>query len=649
MDKKFTLIGLFFFISVSIFSQVPFHKGVNLTGWFQANTARQIQFSKFTRQDFVNIKGMGCDVVRLPINLHAMTAGSPNYVVDPLLFSFLDNVVNWAEELQIYLLLDNHSFDPSANTDPNVGTVLTKVWAQMATHFKDRSNYILYEVLNEPHGIAAATWGQIQQTAIDAIRTVDTKHTIVVGGVNFNNYNDLSTLPVYTDKNLLYTFHFYDPFVFTHQGASWNTPSMEPLSGVPFPYNASKMPACPTSLKGSWVESSLNNYAADGTVAKVKSLIDIAANFKTTRNVNVFCGEFGVYIPNSSNDDRTYWYEVVRKYLEEKGIPWTIWDYTGTFGIFNKGSNEIFDYDVNLPLVAALGLTQPAQKVYTLRPDSVGFDLYTDYQGEKINDASYTSSGTLDFYSETAVKEGKYAIAWTNIGQYSQICFDFKPNKDLSKLKDLNYVLDFWVKGNVAGASFDIRFIDTKTDASDHPWRMKFTVDKSLATWDNAWHHIQIPLKNFTEGGAWENNTWYNAENKFDWKAVDKIEIVAEYTTLTSAQVYFDNLKIIDPATTGFEDDKGIPTKADLHIYPNPWSSSAAIYLQNWGNDKADIAIYNLNGQKVAGLYNGAVKSELLTINWNGLGADGKPLAAGLYVCRVVGKGKAITAKLLKQ
>ncbi len=218
---KNLILFLLLFISLPLSAQVPFTKGVNLTGWFQASSPKQIQFTKYSKKDFERIKSLGCDVIRLPINLHAMTNGSPDYILDPLFLEMLDQAVTWAEELQINLILDNHTFDPAANTDPAIGTVLIKVWTQMAEHYKGRSGYIFYEVLNEPHGISDALWGSIQQTVIDAIRLVDNAHYIVVGGAGWNSYNNLGNIPVYADTKLIYTFHFYDPFVFTHQGASW--------------------------------------------------------------------------------------------------------------------------------------------------------------------------------------------------------------------------------------------------------------------------------------------------------------------------------------------------------------------------------------------------------------------------------------------
>lgn len=118
------------------YSQAPFHKGVNLTGWFQTTGAHNIQFRKFTKKDFSDIKSLGCDVIRLPINMHEMTLGAPDYIIDPLLLTFMDSTVTWAEELQLHLLIDNHSFDPSTNTSPDVGDILTRIWPQIAERSK---------------------------------------------------------------------------------------------------------------------------------------------------------------------------------------------------------------------------------------------------------------------------------------------------------------------------------------------------------------------------------------------------------------------------------------------------------------------------------------------------------------------------------
>lgn len=529
-------------------AEIPFRRGVNLTGWFQASDVRQIQFSKFTKQDFINIKSLGCDVIRLPINLHFMTGGDPNYTMEPLFYYFLDQAVDWAEELQIHLILDNHTFDPATDTASNIEDILIPVWTQMAEHYKERSNYIYYEVLNEPHGISDARWNEIQQRVIEAIRAVDQKHTIVIGPAGWNSYNNLRSVPDYEEDNLIYTFHFYDPFLFTHQGASWTSPSLEPLAGVPFPYDAHRIPACPVELRGTWVEGNLSNYRNEGTVQRVKELIDIAVDFQTTRDVPLFCGEFGVYIPNSNNADRVYWYNIVRNYLEEKGISWTIWDYTGGFGIFEQGGDDLFECDLNVPMAESLGLTTPEQKEFVPEPDTTGFDIYLDFIAPKVVESSWVSEEFLNYYCENNPASGGYCIHWTGVNQYTPISFRFSPVKDLSVLVNKGFVFDFWIRCNEQNSKIDIRFIDTKTDdPSDHPWRMRYVIDKNVADWDGQWHHLQIPSNTFSEHGSWDNDNWYNPVGAFDWAAVERFEIVPEYGNLEGIHFYFDNIRVVDP------------------------------------------------------------------------------------------------------
>jgi endoglucanase len=580
---------------------IPFTRGVNLTGWFQASGSEQILFTRYTRTDFEQIKSLGCDVIRLPINLHYMTGGAPDYIIDPLFYHFLDEAVNWATELNMHLILDNHTFDVTTDTDPNVGFILKKVWTQMAVHYNSSTDLIYYEILNEPHGIADAQWNAIQQQVIDAIRMVDTTHYIVVGPANWNSYTNLDEMPVFTDSKLIYTFHFYDPFLFTHQGASWTDPSMEPLSGVPFPFKADSMPSFPASLKNTWIESEFDNYSVTGTVAHVKVLIDQAVQFKISRNVRLFCGELGVFMPNSSNYHRAFWYETVRKYLEEKGISWTTWDYHDAFGLFRKGSNELFNHDLNVPLLNALGLIVPEQTAFLLKPDSMGFMVYTDYVGPQIYQSG-SGGGLLRYYSGDEPNNGTYCISWSGADQYGAIGFDFVPDKDLSRLRQEDFAIDLMIRGNSGLTSFDLRFLDTKTtDPGDHPWRMDLTVDAGITGFDNRWHHLYIPLSSFTEQGAWDNDEWYMPEGKFDWKAIDRLEIVAEQQNM-AGDLWFDNIHITNLDTARIFADSFFSSvqsppagRPSIMVYPNP--AGDFLYFQGETYSPLSVTITDLMGR----------------------------------------------------
>jgi endoglucanase len=95
MRRILLIVNVLFFLSlnVRVNAHVPFSKGVNLTNWFQSSDLGQVQFSKYTKKDFENIKSLGCDVIRLPVNLIYMTGGKPDYTLSPLFLQFLDEAV----------------------------------------------------------------------------------------------------------------------------------------------------------------------------------------------------------------------------------------------------------------------------------------------------------------------------------------------------------------------------------------------------------------------------------------------------------------------------------------------------------------------------------------------------------------------------
>ena len=618
----------------------PFNKGINLTNWFQTNSASQIQFTKYTKVDFEDIKSLGVDVIRLPINLHSMVTNTNDYELDPLFLTFLDHVADWSEELDLHLILDNHTFNPSVSTDPAIKDILIPIWKNMAMHFKNRSNLIYFEILNEPHGISDEIWNNIQGEVISAIREIDTVHTLIVGPSGYNSFHNLNSMPAYEDDKLIYTFHFYDPFIFTHQGASWTDPSMVLLGDVPFPYNQSEMPDVPSDLIGTWIHSSLNNYSNEGTIAKVRELLNIAAEFKTERGVPLFCGEFGVLMNNAENNDRILWYNIVRTYLEYKGISWTTWDYHGGFGLFNQFGNDLFDHDLNVKLLESLGFNTPPQSELIINPDTVGFSFYSDFIESRITESSNTN-GSLNFYSEES-KLGDFCIHWFNPSQYNSIGFKFQPIRDLSFLAAEDYVLGFWFKGDESSAKFELRFIDTKTSSEDHPWRRGYTLDFANAVFDSEWHHIKIPLSSFSEYGSWDNDTWYNPIGLFDWSSVDRFEIVDEHGKLSNVNLWFDEIRLYDESITDVRDEDIFTNYELSQNYPNPFNPSTIINVFIPVDGKIELKIFNIIGVEVAQLENGFKTAGRYSYNF-----DASKYASGVYYYQFKFENNIETKKML--
>ena len=626
----------------------PFTRGINTTSWFETNSPEQIQFSEYTKQDFINIQNLGCDVIRLPINLHAMTDGPPDYTVSPLLFSYLDQVIGWAEDLGLYLIIDNHSFNWASDTDPNIGDILIPVWKQLANRYKSRSQYILYEVLNEPHGIDDEDWNVIQQQAVDSIRSIDSLHTIIVGGASWNGFYNLSLMPVYTDNNLIYTFHFYEPYLFTFQGVAEINPSMATLTGVPFPYDAAHMPAVPPALSGTWVENEINtDYQYNGTVAHMQELLDIAIDFKNERNVPLLCGEFGPYRLGGDSIDRALYCQALRTYLEANNIAWTMWDYFN--GNLFENDNGLFDYDLNIPMLEALGLDPPSQGDYTFIPDSIGFNIFTDSIAGGFYEASWISNGKISYHSDDNTAVGSKCIYWSDPNRYNRIDFKLRPFKDLSYLKDQGYALDFWMRTDAPGAVFDIRFYDSETSFGDHPWRMITTIDLTDSTWDDSWHHMQIPLADFFEEGAWDNDTWYEPVGAFDWTRIDHFQIVAEHQALIGWQLWFDEIQILNPEETPIVSQTAVSQDKSTIIknYPNPFNATTAISYNLKSTSYVNLEIYDQVGQRVTTLVDKTQSAGPYRIEWNTKNAFGKDVTGGIYIFRLVIGESVFSGKMI--
>ena len=637
MKRKFLPACLFILIAnlaLADVPQTPFHRGMNLANWFENfSNISEIHFKLYTKKDFENIKSLGCDHIRLPLELFDMTGPAPDYLLDPLLFILLDQIIDWSEELGLYLILDNHSFEPDSVTDPNIRDQLLAVWKQMADRYKDRSNLIYYEILNEPHGIPDAVWHNIQQQAIDTIRAYDQTHTLIVGPANWNNYNNLKYMPEFTDSNLIYTFHFYEPHIFTHQGTNWGSPSLENLGGVPYPYDVNQMPGLPEELKGTWIEDRYNAYPVEGNDAWVHSQIDIAIQFMNQRQVPLWCGEFGAYMLKSQTEDRACWLERVHTYLEDNGITWAIHEYGDDFGIFELGLHHLFECDINIPIIEALGLTPPPQSEYQFLPDSTGFVIYDDYIAQRIFNENWLSAGNVNYYSQSNPEEGDFCILWQGSNLYDCLRFRFIPIHDLTLLEENNYLLDMWIRCSAENVKIDVRFEDTDTDdPGDHPWRMHFTVDNSVVNWDGTWQHLQIPLNDFTEGGAWEDDTWFNPQGDFDWSQVEHFVIDAQYHDLDDTELFFDDICINKTDSTGGINNQtnnlaGVPNKFKLFDnYPNPFNLKTKIRYSLPEDTKVKMDVYNIAGCRVKTLINDDKKAGSYEIIF-----DGSELPSGIY------------------
>ena len=265
--------------------------------------------------DFVRIRAAGFDTVRIPVRWSNKTRQQPDYAIDPEWLARVTEVVDQALAADLNVILNDHNFEalheqPQANRDKRAA-----IWRQVAAHFADRPvGRLWFEIENEPHG--ALTNDNLVATltpALAAIRATNPDRPVVIGGSNWSGIDSLATLELPEDPNVHPTFHYYEPFDFTHQGATW----------------AGQVPKARTRDYGTRADA--ERLATD--VAKLEAYI-------ARTGLTPFMGETGSYDGGTSLAERIQYHAAVREAFAPTGIGTCAWAYTNTFPFWDREKGQ---------------------------------------------------------------------------------------------------------------------------------------------------------------------------------------------------------------------------------------------------------------------------------------------------------------------
>lgn len=549
-----------------------FTRGVNLATCFdvsEGSDANNIWMGYINDDTFQHLTELGIDVVRVPMTFGRFvepTSGTAYKLQDKFL-SRLDELLDLGEKWGITVIVDNHQWGyVKQYPDDHAEGFMKSVWRQVAEHCKNRSGKVVYELQNEPDGDWWKDhWHELQGKLIEEIRKIDDKHAIIVCA---NPYHSLSELPEYEDDNLIYTFHFYTPMVFTHQGGtSGNWTHLYAIGGqVPFPWNdkfdGDKLAS---QITNAGYKEALQNYSYLGTENAIYQAMDKSIAEARRRGVPLFMGEFGAigaFANNrgSSNADRCYWHECVRKYAELNGVSWTLWTYSKEFGLFNTDGPIKFDRDLNLDLVNALGLTVPPS--YRDDPDEdessyAKVVLYDDDWGESVTPFGADGKAThltIPCFDSPAV--GSNCIKWDVKGTWQYLTFQFKSKcEDLTKFNLRKTSIRFRFKADLRTAKsvgwsiWCVNNKDSFTDpAEQHNWVMRYGVTAANAKPDGEWHEVKIPLKDFDYRSCECGKPYTPSEGHFTWAKMKEIEFgTFDSDASAGAVFYLDEVVIMGP------------------------------------------------------------------------------------------------------
>lgn len=365
-EPTMTRLLVFVLFAVSACAQDPFHRaqhlrhGINTSEWFAQSADYSLsRLRAYTGlEDIDRIRKMGFDHIRISVDpqvFDCFRSGS-----DCERVQVLDDVVSRAIGQDLAVILDLHpgaDFKRQLATSEDAVQRAAVLWSSIAAHYAETDpERLFFELLNEPELSDFYRWNGIQENLLRAVRRNAPAHTLIVAGARYSDIDDLVRLPEFRDPNLIFNFHYYEPHIFTHQGASWGSGWWLLIHDLPFPPTPQNMAAIETQQSDDYARWQLTEYALDQwDTARIDAEMAFTADWAARRHVPLICDEFGAYREHTRPEDRMRWLAAVRNALEQNHVGWTMWDYRGGFGVVRVEGGQVVE---DPQVLQALGLTR---------------------------------------------------------------------------------------------------------------------------------------------------------------------------------------------------------------------------------------------------------------------------------------------------
>ncbi len=323
-----------------------FLRGANLGNYLEAPPG-QDWGAKYSTADFVNIRQEGFDHVRLPIAWNHYAGAGPEFKLSDEIYAKADFLVTNALKQGLNVLVNIHHFDAFTSSPAEQTEKFYALWRQLAAHYAKAPAGVAFELLNEPKDKATTTaLNPIYAEAIRQIRQTNPKRTIFVGPGKWNSIDELGSLVLPdTDDNLIVTVHCYEPFYFTHQGATWSGPDTK-TKGIIFP-GPPVTPLVPDpALKLNpgvldWIKryNALPLEKNPSSPQAFRGKVEKASQWSQYYGRPIHMGEFGAYI-GADAASRARFYAEFRRALDEKQMGWAVWDWKAGFKYWDDARKE---------------------------------------------------------------------------------------------------------------------------------------------------------------------------------------------------------------------------------------------------------------------------------------------------------------------
>lgn len=293
---------------------LPLGKCVNLSNMLEPPNEGEWGRA-FEDADATRIRQAGFATVRLPVRFSGHALAAAPYTIDPAFMARVRHVVEANLAAGLNVILDLHNYEELMTDPDGHRTRFAALWRQVAAEFRDAPANLWFELTNEPNNrLNDSTLPGVLAPALAEVRATNPTRPVIVGGQNWSGIDSLATLALPDDPYIVPTFHYYDPFEFTHQGATW---------------------VSPTPPMGRLFGGAADYAQLEANLGKVR------AYMARTGRVP-FMGEYGAneLVPL---EQRIAYYRTISAAFASAGIQGCAWGYTNTFHLWRDGSGWVRD------------------------------------------------------------------------------------------------------------------------------------------------------------------------------------------------------------------------------------------------------------------------------------------------------------------
>jgi endoglucanase len=339
-------------------------------------------------RELADLKRHGFDTIRLPVDPAPFIVfeNERREEVYRILFSAIARIRSAG--LNVVVDLHPNSRHPvwgqhavAAGGDTPAFSAYLSVIEEMARRLHKHAEYAALELINEPRvkcaGSEQERWQAMAKRLVTSARAGSKDLALILTGACVSSLEGLLALDpaAFADRNLIYTFHFYDPFSFTHQGASFipwpdkyldevpwpavKRPIEEPLALIEHRVSKTNLDEMARLKAAAGARANLQKYyRSNAGVDIIRERFEKVAYWAKNHNIppeRIFLGEFGVIrkshgAAGARCEDRMQWLHDIRSTAEQFGFSWAYFNYDGAFAIVKSDTDRTLDRDVLISL-----------------------------------------------------------------------------------------------------------------------------------------------------------------------------------------------------------------------------------------------------------------------------------------------------------